>query len=271
MNKHTLLAKMKEEVNKCQARGIDIAFEIINRSESSTITDEDSNNNSNSNMVVVQLIKKTKLVGFRDRILLQLIPKNGEDVIVEVYSRSIDQNFFTALCKCEPQTAYYFCCCGLFPTLDYGENKRFVLEFLNGLDLPYIYLEDDEINQVKNDAYKPPTPPLIRRDSFGWNDNDEKTAELNTNVLDVAKKRNAINSRSNTLSSQVSGESDGKASPSRGYIKISKPESPLLASNEQSNSDNDMHNPNSSSFEETNGDEHAHNDNEDGNSSWFEI
>ena len=61
---------------------------------------------------------------------MQIFPKNNEHVIVQIYSRSIDQNVYTALCNCEPQMAYYACCCGLFPSYDYGENKRFVFQGL---------------------------------------------------------------------------------------------------------------------------------------------
>ena len=266
-----VIAKLRAVINKYKRDGMDITYEILKTPGETIQTVNKSLENVTDNITIIQMIKKTKLVGFRDRILLQIFPKNNEHVIVQIYSRSIDQNVYTALCNCEPQMAYYACCCGLFPSYDYGENKRFVFEFVSDLDHSYIFLEEDEVNQAKNDAYNPPTPPIIHRDSFGWDDN---TSEIDTEITNVNKKvvsRNnvlvdtlPINERLNTLSSQLSSGSDGgKNSPSRGYIKVTKQNSPdvVTNSNEGTQGEKDTI---------TNDDEEGNDSNDSGNA-WFEL
>ena len=95
----------------------------------------------NAKCAIVKMIKASPF-GFRDKIVVSLYPLKETDVCAAITSRCIAQNVYTALCNCSPYVAWVFCCCGLIPTSDHGENKRFILELLELINIPFVHLEE---------------------------------------------------------------------------------------------------------------------------------
>ena len=128
----------------------------------------------NTKCAALTVIKRSPH-GFRDKIDISLYPYNSADVCVDIWSRSIDPHMWSAICKCTPILSWFFCCCGLFPTSDHGENRRFILEFLERLDLPF--LSGDEATKVEaKNSY------LSTADS----DIDDKSSSF-TELINVSK------------------------------------------------------------------------------------
>ena len=143
-----VVSKLKDEVYKLKQKSLDVTFDVIKNSNDCGVDPTLSRNNATLHQTI-QIIKKTKIVGFRDRVLFEIFPKDDGNVVAEIYSRSIDQNVYTALCGCSPKNAYYACCCGFCPTYDFESNKKFVYSLLAAIDESYVLANNEEIQAAK--------------------------------------------------------------------------------------------------------------------------
>eukprot|EP00944_MAST-04C_sp_MAST-4C-sp1_P002937 g2937.t1 len=215
-----IAAKLKDEVYKLKQKNLDVTFDVIKNVNDYGVDPTLSRNNATLHKTI-QIIKKTKLVGFRDRVLFEIFPKDDETVVAEIYSRSIDQNVYTALCGCSPKHAYYACCCGFCPTYDFESNKKFVYSLLAAIDESYVFANSEEVQVAKKEAYKPPR--LQSRDSFAW-DLDTNDAS-NQQSDDISRDRGGQITPASEMTpkktfSMENVNRTASNSPSYGYIKV---------------------------------------------------
>jgi len=86
--------------------------------------------------VFLVFMKTSPAIRARDRIQIVLQPGENNEVRCTIFSKAMDPHVWTALsCNCNKWVSFAVCCCGLFPTRDGGENKRFVQELLGRLNL----------------------------------------------------------------------------------------------------------------------------------------
>ena len=159
-------------------------------------------------------------MGFRDRILFEIFPKMMK-VSWPRYSRSIDQNVYTALCGCSPKNAYYACCCGFCPTYDFEMNKKFVYSLLAAIDESYVFANDAEVEAAKRDAYKPPN--LQSRNSFAWDVDTDDAGNQQPDGISRNREGRTTPAFAMTQRTPFSLEDFSRSasnSPSHGYVKL---------------------------------------------------
>ena len=99
-------------------------------------TDQCIGPSSSSDTAYLVFMKFSPAIRARDRIQIVLQPGENNEVRCTIFSKAMDPHVWTALsCNCNEWISFAVCCCGLFPTRDGGENKRFVQELLGHLNL----------------------------------------------------------------------------------------------------------------------------------------
>lgn len=90
----------------------------------------ETSGDSSDNQGVIHYMRVSP-AGFRD-VGSYTFVESGDSTIVRARAFSADMHLWTVFSACSPPVAAFFCCCGLFPAKDWGQNQLTVEE-LNGL------------------------------------------------------------------------------------------------------------------------------------------